>query len=135
MPMKNIILLIFLSLLFFISCDLPEGEGGKTTIRGHVYMLRYNSDFSRIIQEYYVGKYDVYIVYGNDTTTYHDDVETHFDGSYEFRYLREGDYTIYAYSKDSNSITGLPEYPVMQKVKVSKNDELVEVEDIIVVDN
>lgn len=132
--MKFLIYIIF-TVFLLASCELPEGEGGNATIRGHIYMLRYNSDFSRVIQEYYAVDYDVYIIYGSDTTTYHDDVKTHFDGSYEFRYLRPGDYTVYAYSKDTNSITGLPEYAVRQKVKISDDDKLVELDDIIVVDN
>lgn len=132
--MKNLFLIAIL-LILITSCDLPEGQGGKATIRGHVYMKVVNSDFSREIDEFYLPDQRVYIIYGNDTTTYHDDVRTHFDGSFEFRYLREGTYTVYCYSKDSTSLTGLPEVPVKREVKISKNDEVVEIEDLIIIEN
>jgi hypothetical protein len=122
-------------LLTLFSCDLPEGEGGNNTIRGHVFMKKYNSDFSRLIQEYYLADERVYIIYGDDTTTYHDDVRTNFDGSFEFRYLRSGKYTVFAYSRDSLSITGLPKYAVKKSITLKDDDEKVFVEDIIVLDN
>ena len=133
--MIRLLLISIVSLIVFSSCDLPEGRGGKATIRGHVFMKVVNSDFSREIDEFYIPDKRVYIIYGNDTTTYHDDVRTHFDGSFEFRYLREGTYTVYCYSKDSTSLTGLPEIPVKKEVKVNKNDEVVEIEDLIILEN
>lgn len=132
--MFKIILALFI-LLSLYSCDLPEGEGGNSTIRGHVFMKKYNSDFSRLIQEYYLPDEDVYIIYGDDTTSYNDDVKTHFDGSYEFRYLRPGKYTIYAYSRDSLSITGLPIIAIKKSITIKEDDTEVEVDDIIVIDN
>lgn len=132
--MFKIILILFILLSLF-SCDLPEGEGGNSTIRGYVFMKKYNSDFSRLIQEYYLPDERVYIIYGDDTTTYNDEIRTHFDGSFEFRYLRPGKYTVYAYSKDSLSITGLPIIPIKKSITIKENDTEVEVDDIIVIDN
>lgn len=136
--MKNLIIkfmLIFFVSLFLFSCDLPEGTGGKSTVRGHVYVVRYNSDFTRVIQEYYEPDERVFITYGKDTTTYHDDIRTHFDGSYEFRYLRPGTYSVYALTLDTNSITGRPKYAVIKTVEVKKGDDVIEVDDIIIVKN
>lgn len=118
--MFKIILSLFILLSLF-SCDLPEGEGGNSTIRGHVFLKKYNSDFSRLIQEYYLPDERVYIIYGDDTTSYNDEIRTHYDGSYEFRYLRPGKYTVYAYSRDSLSITGLPIIAVKKSITDRKS--------------
>ncbi len=131
--MINKIIFTLLFAFFVVSCDLPEGRGGKSTIRGYVYVLRYNSDFTRIIQEYYEPNERVFITYGSDTTTYHDDVRTHFDGSFEFRYLRPGTYSVYALTRDSTSITGRPEYAVMKTIEIKKGDEIVDIGDLIIV--
>lgn len=132
--MFKIILSLFILLSLF-SCDLPEGEGGNSTIRGHVFLKKYNSDFSRLIQEYYLPDERVYIIYGDDTTSYNDEIRTHYDGSYEFRYLRPGKYTVYAYSRDSLSITGLPIIAVKKSITIKDDDSEIEVDDIIVIDN
>ena len=79
----------------------------------------------------------VYIIYGGDES-YGDRVKTSYDGTYEFKYLREGNYKIYVYSKDSTqSIYTIPagKYPVSADVEVGKKDKLVEVPDLVIFDN
>lgn len=123
-----------LLMFFIISCDFEEGEGGEAKIRGYVYLIEYNSEFDRILDEYYVPKWDVYISYGADTSTFHDKVETHYDGSFEFRNLRKGDYIVYTYSKDSSKFSGEPHIPVIRKVKITSEEQEILVEEMVVID-
>jgi len=98
---------LFLSLVLLISvfglnsCKKVEGEGGSSTIKGKINIQKLSS-VGTLIAEYPAEEYDVYIIYGKDHTFYDDDVKTSYDGSFEFRYLQEGDYTIFTY-EDCNT--------------------------------
>jgi hypothetical protein len=67
----------------------------------------------------------VFIVYGNDTI-YSDDFDTDYAGCYKFDYLNEGNYTIYAMSKDSANPASTLELPVKVKVNISGKNKTVE---------
>ena len=127
-------LIIFIGLLLasLFSCTKEEGEGGTSTITGKIYALDYNASFTILENEYYVPETDVYIVYGNDYV-YSDRFKTHYDGTYRFQFLRKGNYTIYAYSKDTtwNSPSGL--VPVEKEVKITSNNQEIILEDIIII--
>lgn len=82
-----------------MACEKGEGEGGTNTIKGVVVMEEWNGDFTIMRDAYLAQKEDVYIIYGDDDF-YGDNVETNYNGVFEFKYLREGDYVVYAYSKD-----------------------------------
>ena len=131
--MKNLIFL-FITTTFFclLSCEKEEGEGGTSTITGKIYVLNYNTDYTQIESEYYAQEEDVYIVYGDDNI-YSDRFRTHYDGSYRFQYLRKGDYTIYAYSKDTTGISPSGYIPVSKTIEISKTQQEVEVEDIVII--
>lgn len=128
------ILLIITGLLTagLFSCAKDEGEGGTSSITGKIYVQDYNANFTILESEYYGQEIDVYIVYGNDYV-YSDRFRTHYDGTYRFQFLRKGNYTIYAYSKDmsGNSASGL--IPVEKEVKITANHQEVEVEDIVII--
>jgi len=120
------------SLLFLIilatACTKEAGEGGTATIVGKVYAYDYNAEMTNLRTEYYAPDEDVYIIYGEDSI-FSDRMRTNFDGSYRFKYLRPGEYTIYAYSK--NIETKLPPlYAVKKIVTILPDQELVTVEDI-----
>lgn len=131
--MRNLIFL-FISLTFLglLGCEKEEGEGGTSSLIGKVYIVDYNADFSQIESEYYAQEEDVYIVYGDDNI-YSDRFRTHYDGSYRFQYLRKGDYTIYAYSKDTTGISPSGYIPVSKTIKISKTQQEVEVENIVII--
>ena len=97
----------FLFIIVFISgllsCTKEEGEGGNSTISGKVYVYNYNVELTNLRWEDYAPDIDVFIIYGNDTV-YSDNFKTNYDGSYRFRYLQQGTYTVFAYSKDLNNI-------------------------------
>lgn len=129
--MKTSILTILISIFTIISCQKrSEGPVGQATIKGKVYALDYNSSFSRLNDQYYIAKEDVYIVYGDDEI-YGDNMETHFDGSYEFTNLAEGTYKIYAYTEDNTQKTSNL-LPVIQTVEITEKDEVVVVDDIVI---
>jgi len=93
---------ILLIISFLLSCSEGAGEGGRATIKGKIKEKNYYDDgyFDLLLGEYPSQGEDVYIIYG-DEPSFGDRTKTNHDGVYEFRYLRKGKYTIYAYSKDS----------------------------------
>jgi len=97
---------------------------------GKVLVRQYNASFTILQEEYYAQDEDVYIIYGDDIT-FGDRTRTCYDGTYEFKYLRPGTYTIYAYSKDSTFQTNSM-IPVIREMTISKNHEVVEVPEIII---
>lgn len=106
------------------SCSKDEGVGGTATIRGKVIIQDYNDDFSLLLSQYNAAEEDVYIIYGEDET-FGDQVETSYDGTFEFRYLLPGDYRIFIYSLDSTSNL-LYDTVVIKDITVSKKDDLVD---------
>ncbi len=133
---KIIILsLISVSLLSISSCKKSEGEGGKATITGKIWVKRYN-DLGIAIPASLGGEFagayeDVYIIYGDDAT-YGDKVQANFDGIYEFKYLRAGNYTIYSYSSGT-SLTTVNRLAVIKDVEITKKKQTVECETIEIV--
>lgn len=130
--MKKIIYLILIAIAF-VSCERNEGKGGTSTIKGKVIVREYNSDFTIKLGEYPGQEVDVYIIYGSQDV-YGDRFRTDWEGNYEFNYLQEGTYTIYALSKDSMNYITDERIPVFQEVQVSGKNQTVEVPDILIVD-
>ena len=60
-----------------------------------------------MVAEYPGAEVDVYIIYGAGNTFYNDRIKTSYDGSFEFNYLEEGDYTVFVY-EDNNDIINYP---------------------------
>ncbi len=119
--MKTYIILISLLTLGLFSCSKEEGEGGRSSITGTVHM----SDITGGNQgEYNAPEYDVYIVYGDENTVYDDDMKTNYDGTFEFKNLREGNYSIYAYTLDASAASGVT--TVFKTASIGK-DETVDV--------
>lgn len=113
--------LIFLIAITF-SCEKGPGEGGNSSITGYVHVTDYNATFIFIQGEYDGADEDVYIIYGDDIS-YGERLRTGPDGRFEFKYLREGDYTVYVYSKDS-TLAG--KHPVSKSIKITKKKQTVD---------
>lgn len=96
--------LILVAFFFFNSCKKTEGQGGSSTIKGVINVKEY-SLIGALVAEYPGAEVDVYIVYGEGNTFYNDRIRTSYDGSFEFNYLEEGEYTIFVY-EDNNSVPG-----------------------------
>ncbi|MBL0103373.1 MAG: hypothetical protein IPP51_06170 [Bacteroidetes bacterium] len=127
--------LIFISLVIFLSsgCQKDEGQGGTSTIVGHVVINSFQAGFNPPVPEttYAAVDEDTYIIYGADHSTYNDNYKTSFDGSYEYKYLQKGKYRIFAYSKDStgaylgNASSTRPKIPVFVDVEITENGQTV----------
>ncbi len=118
------------------SCERSEGEGGKATIEGFVYKivdegaivvdtLKQTDEYGAVTGTDYLysfvtdtivaAKEDVFIVYGDDDF-YGDDIETDFEGRYQFRYLVEGNYTIFVYNNLKDKVLT----PETHSIKIGK---------------
>lgn len=128
--MKHYLVLVLVSIAFF-SCKKEAGEGGTSTIRGKVYAIDYNADFSMRLDSGYSPNEDVYIIYG-DHKTFDDNVNTNYDGTFEFKYLHKGNYTIYCYSKDSASAVPFGTRAILQTVEITDKRSTVEIPDLII---
>ena len=122
---------LFIIVLLFSACEKGPGEGGTSTIKGKVIVREYNGDFT-ILRDVYPGaKEDVYIIYGDDEV-YGDKFETSYDGTYEFDYLTEGNYTVFAYSKDTTNRITSEKIAIIREVEITDKNQVVEVPDIII---
>ncbi len=140
LQIKN--LLLILSFAFFLlSCEKDEGQGGTSTIRGKVIVHNFDSGYQEPEPREIYGAADekVYIIYGPDGTTYDDDFDTSYDGSYEFKHLQKGTYKVFVYSKDSTGAylqtPSVHDKAVFATVEITSNGSTVDVPDLIILDN
>lgn len=125
-PFKILLPITLSFILFFLfACKKEEGEGGKASIHGKIWVQKFNASGIVNIGEYAGAYEDVYIVYGADAI-YGNRIETNPNGEYEFKYLRTGNYKIYAYSRDSLGDPSLPKYAIIKEVKISSKKESVD---------
>ncbi len=125
--MKKIsILILITSAIILGSCKKEAGEGGNSSIKGKIWVKDYNATFTTLNAEYAGADEDVYIIYGNNTS-YGDRIKASPDGSFEFKYLRKGDYTIYVYSKDKTLTSPSGKVTVTVNATISKKKETVDV--------
>lgn len=123
--------IVFLSLLFAfcLSCNKTEGPGGTSSITGKVIVNDYNG--SGVLLATYPGQdEDVFIIYGNDNTTYSDKVSTSFDGTYRFDNLTVGTYKLYSYSKCNTCDSGVKE--ALITVEITDKKQVIVAPDIII---
>jgi hypothetical protein len=123
--------LLILSAVVLVSCKKEEGVGGTNKITGKVLIRQYNTNFTELQEQYYATDEDVFIIYGDDDV-YGDKTSTTFNGTYEFDYLREGKYTIYAYSKDSADYPSKKMIPVIVEVNISGKKKTAEAKTIVI---
>lgn len=102
------------------SCKKVEGKGGAATIKGSILGKKYNS-VGNLIAEYPLAKHDLFIIYGQNSTYFDDKIETSFDGSFEFRNLQPGTYTIYTIGKDPTVSSG--DKTISQTITIAKKDK------------
>ena len=128
--LTNIFLAFAGSCILLVSCEKEPGSGGKSTIYGKVLVKGYNSTFTVLEETYYGPEIWVYLIYGDDRD-YSDRIQTGYDGTYEFKYLRPGNYRVYAYSKDSTLQTNAL-VPVIKEIELPKKKQDILVEDIVI---
>ncbi|MBL1278992.1 MAG: hypothetical protein COA33_001875 [Fluviicola sp.] len=124
--MKLISISILSVIFFFVfsSCKKTEGPGGSSSIAGKVYAEVYDGA-GNLLTEYDIAKEDVYIIYGNESSTFDDRVKTSFDGSFKFEYLETGNYQIFVYEKDVTSPSG--KAVVLVDSQISKKKSTVDI--------
>jgi hypothetical protein len=127
--MKNrSVAFVSVTLLLLSGCLKEPGTGGTSSITGKIYAYDYDAEMINLRAQYYAPDEDVYIVYGNDSI-FSDRIQTSYDGSYRFEYLRPGTYTIFAYSK--NIVSKLPPLiPARKTVEILSRNQVLTIEDI-----
>lgn len=130
--MKQFIIFTISGLLFFSACQKEEGKGGNSTITGKVFARNYDKSMYFLLDSFYVADEDVYIIYGDDSI-YSDKFSTNYDGSFEFKYLRKGTYTIYALSKDLENMKEEPLIPVKTTVRITDSKQTIRTEDLVII--
>jgi len=112
-------------------CEKDPGEGGTSSITGYLHVTDYNASFLIVQGEYPGADEDVYIIYGDDVS-YGDRIRSGPDGRFEFKYLREGKYTVYAYSDDTTlsgkSVISIP-------VEISDKKQTVDIDTLFIKKN
>ncbi len=73
-----------------------------------------------MVAEYPGAEVDVYSIYGVGNNFYNDRIKTSYDGSFEFNYLEEGDYTIFVYEDDNSVPSGKSEVLVTASISGKK---------------
>lgn len=95
---------------------------GTCSIGGKVWCRNYNSDFTALLGAYYTPDEDVFLVRAGDSY-YCDDVKTDINGNYRFDEVLPGDYTVYAWSKDSTMTIPSGYFQVSKNVTVTETPE------------
>ncbi len=105
--MKLTSFLFLASILFYgtSSCKKNAGPGGSSSIAGVVHVYEYDGA-GNLLTEYDGHEEDVYIIYGEGTTTHDDRVKTSYDGTFKFDYLEKGIYHVFAYTDSVASASG-----------------------------
>ena len=119
--------IIIVAVLAF-SCEKEPGEGGNSSITGYVHVTDWNSFFSIKGIEYAGYDEDVYLIYGDDIS-FSERTRTGPDGKFEFKYLREGKYTVYLYS-DTLATENGGKIPVMKTVEITGKKQMVDTDTI-----
>lgn len=109
---KLILFLATMPLVSLFSCTDEEGEGGKATISGIVYKVLDDGDIAKNGDNYSFVRdtipapdIDVFVIYGGDQESVYDDkIKTSHNGKFEFKYLRGGDYSVYACNDDDTYV-------------------------------
>jgi hypothetical protein len=117
---------------FSSGCSKEEGKGGGATIEGKIMVQDYtlshttNGDPTAAMNE------KVYIIYGNGST-YSDDFNTSYDGSYKFTNLKKGTYKIFVYSDIVPEPSDPPkEEAIVEVVEITDKKGTVSVPDITI---
>ncbi len=112
--------LFFIALSFFVSCKKVEGEGGGATISGTLNGQKFNGA-GVLITEYPLFDQDLYIIYGNNSTFYDDKISSSYDGTFEFRNLQPGNYTVFLYEKNTSAASG--KSVITKQIAIDKKDK------------
>ena len=125
---KKTYLLVLIGLVI-TSCTKEEGEGGSGSIKGFVYEYKLNI-LGDTISSYAAADQDVFIIYGNDHTFYDDNIQTSYDGSFEFPYLQKGKYTVFVYEDCPTSDCPSGKKEILRTIEITKKNQVVDLDTI-----
>ena len=122
-----------MSALFSLSsCKKYEGEGGRSQIVGKITVnekLYVNGLLTQTVS-YPGATEDIYIVYGTQDSIYDDKIECNYDGTFSFKNLFPGTYTVFAYNEVFNTGNNVgnndddyyTKVPVKFTIQIGKNE-------------
>jgi hypothetical protein len=130
--MKLFIVPALLSCTLLVGCSKDPGEGGKAEIRGRVIEQRYNSIGQPSDDPYPIAEQNVYIIYGDgsDGQFPDDNVDTGPDGSFRFKWLRKGTYTLYTISECDDCDS--EEKAIYRTAEITDKKDVVNVGDMLI---
>jgi hypothetical protein len=120
--------LLLTSYCLLSSCTKQAGQGGTSKIIGKIFVARYN--VFTPVDSFYYGGVNLYIIYG-DNAYYGDKIESSYDGTFEFPYLKKGKYTLFTYS---DCLLGADcdggKRVIKKEVEITDNKQTLDVGDI-----
>jgi len=130
---KKLILAAVLGLVLplLFSCKKYEGRGGTSTIKGVLKAVKKNAN-GDITSTYAAAKEDLFIIYGESSSYFDDKIESSYDGSFEFRLLEKGTYSVFYYEK-CTTCAGNKKAIVVQ-TSISKKKEVVDLGTLEMID-
>ena len=131
---KNQIFKLLLSLTIlvsFYSCEKEAGIGGTGEIKGTITVRLFDPEFKVLQASYPAANKSVYILYG-DETTISDNTKTSDSGEFSFKYLREGNYKVFAYSESSLENSPSESVTVEKEVSLSSNKDEIDIGDMVI---
>lgn len=123
-PKYNILFFVIFTCLATISCNKEPGVGGSSTIAGTFWACELDGNNACTV-EYELAEERVYIIYGDSTELYDNEIRTDYAGRFEFPFLYEGNYTIYAYNKCDQDTCIAPTYPTFYPVRINSKNQTV----------
>lgn len=118
-------LAVLITVAIFSSCKKQSGLGGTSIIQGRLFVAHYN--VFTAVDSFYSGKQNVYLIYGSDNY-FSDKIESSYDGTFKFPYLKKGKYSIFVYEDCLSGIdchAGLK--AVKMDVEITSNKQVLDV--------
>jgi len=122
----TLVLIFFLSL---VSCKKGPGLGGEASISGKVRGVVYDKSFTKILDSSSIANWTMCIIYGSDLEV-DGTQKTTYDGTFDFQYLREGQYTVYTYSR--SHLTNLADSAVAVNINISGKKQSYVIPDLVI---
>lgn len=114
-----------------IACSKDEGKGGLASIKGVVMVQNVNYHNNELFGALQPAQGErVFILYGNSSAV-GNDTRTSFDGSFEFPFLVQGDYSVYAFSDDTTNVNGA-QVEIKKSISLSSKKAKVHTDTIII---
>ncbi len=122
-------LIVFSTLVY--SCSKVEGKGGTSSVKGIIMEQLYNSIGNPISSgKYEAADQDVFLIYGENNSFYDDDIKTSYDGSFVFKYLQKGKYTLFVYEDCNSCPSGKQE--ILFPFEITERNQVIDLDTIVI---